>query len=80
MDDFAAMPPWSQGLTGVVLNKGPAPMGRDFWAELKASADATPALKTLFAEGQDRFSPFSARFGDMLLDFSRTSLTAASLA
>jgi glucose-6-phosphate isomerase len=54
-------------------------MGRDYWAELKASAAATPALKTLFAEGQDRFTQFSARFGDMLLDFSRTSLTAPSL-
>ena len=47
---------------------------------LAASAAATPALKTLFDIDPDRFSAFSASFGDMLLDFSKTSLTAPSLA
>ena len=54
-------------------------MSRDFWAELKAEAAAAPALKALYAADQNRFATFSARFGDMLLDFSRTSLTQPSL-
>jgi glucose-6-phosphate isomerase len=55
-------------------------MSRDIWAELKVSAAATPELKSLFAADPDRFAAFSARFDDMLLDFSKTTLTASSLA
>jgi glucose-6-phosphate isomerase len=54
-------------------------MSRDIWAELKDSAAATPELKSLFAADPDRFIRFSARFDDMLLDLSKTTLTTGSL-
>jgi glucose-6-phosphate isomerase len=54
-------------------------MGRDFWTELKETAAATPELKSLFAADPDRFTHFSAGFGDFLLDIAKTTLTAQSL-
>jgi glucose-6-phosphate isomerase len=54
-------------------------MDRDFWAEMKTMAAATPALNSLFAADAHRFARFSAGFDDFLLDISKTSLTADSL-
>ena len=55
-------------------------MSRDIWAELDAQAKAAPQIAALFASDPCRFDKFSARFDDMLLDFSKTSLTDKSLA
>ncbi len=55
-------------------------MSRDVWAELDAQAQAAPQIAALFAADPYRFDKFSARFDDMLLDFSKTSLTDESLA
>ena len=63
-----------------LLHEGRVRMSRDFWAELKASAAATPELKSLFSAGPDRFGAFSASFDDLLLDYAKTSLTDPSLA
>ena len=49
------------------------------WAEL-AALPPPPPITQLFATDAARFGKFSARFGEMLLDFSKTSLTEASLA
>ena len=50
------------------------------WRQLAERADTTPDLKSLFAADPARFTAFSARFGDMLLDFSKTRITTPSLA
>ncbi|HUM08766.1 MAG TPA: glucose-6-phosphate isomerase, partial [Acidocella sp.] len=54
-------------------------MSRDVWAELDARAQAAPQIAALFAADPHRFDKLSARFGEMLLDFSKTSLTEESL-
>ena len=54
-------------------------MSRDVWTELDARAQAAPQIAALFAADPHRFDKFSARFGEMLLDFSKTSLTEESL-
>jgi glucose-6-phosphate isomerase len=55
-------------------------MSRDIWAELEAQAQAAPRITALFDADPARFDKFSARFGELLLDFSKTSLTEQSLA
>jgi len=50
------------------------------WRQLAERADTTPDIKSLFAADPARFTAFSARFGDMLLDFSKTRITTPSLA
>ena len=55
-------------------------MRQDAWTELAEISAATPSLNALFASDPARFAKFSARFGDMLLDLSKTSLTAPALA
>jgi glucose-6-phosphate isomerase len=52
----------------------------DPWEQLKGQKARVKDLKTLFHEDPDRFSRFSAMQGDLLLDYSRTALTAESLA
>jgi glucose-6-phosphate isomerase len=47
----------------------------DPWAELAVLAKTTPPMTTLFAEHAGRFEDFSSRFDDLLLDYSKTSLT-----
>ncbi len=51
----------------------------DAWADLTARAKTTPTLETLFAEDANRFADFSASFDGVLLDFSKTTLTAPTL-
>ena len=55
-------------------------MNEDIWAKLETSAASSPGLKALFAADPGRFARFSAGFDDMKLDFSKTSITAPSLA
>ncbi len=50
------------------------------WDRLSALAAASDRIATLFAANPARFTEFSARFGDLLLDLSKTSLTAPALA
>lgn len=49
----------------------------DIWAALPPHAGAD--IRQLFAADPARFTAFSARFGDLLLDFSKTSITPAAL-
>ncbi|MBB5373825.1 hypothetical protein HNP71_002092, partial [Acidocella aromatica] len=46
-------------------------MSREIWAELDAQAQAAPRITALFDADPARFAKFSARFGEMLLDFSK---------
>jgi glucose-6-phosphate isomerase len=52
------------------------------WARLADHREATKArhLRTLFAQDSARFAGFSAQFDDLLLDYSKTSVTAETLA
>lgn len=52
------------------------------WAKLAEHRHATKArpLRTLFAEDAARFTDFSARLDDLLLDYSKTAVTAQSRA
>jgi glucose-6-phosphate isomerase len=45
---------------------------------LKSLADSAPTINALFAADPQRFATFSARFGDMLLDYSKTTITPAA--
>jgi glucose-6-phosphate isomerase len=54
-------------------------MAGDAWAELSGLAQENSDINALFAGNPQRFEEFSARFEDMLLDFSKTSLTAPAL-
>jgi glucose-6-phosphate isomerase len=54
-------------------------MPADAWTQLTLLAENGPDIKTLFAENPNRFAEFSATLGDMLLDYSKTSLTPAAL-
>ena len=51
------------------------------WSELGAAGEAARdrRILALFERNPDRFREFSARFGDMLLDFSKTSIDAHAL-
>ena len=54
-------------------------MRTDRWTQLSKLAESGPDIQTLFAENPNRFAEFSATLGDMLLDYSKTSLTPAVL-
>ncbi len=49
------------------------------WAELTKLGRITPEIPALFEEDLDRFTKFSAAQDDLLLDYSKTSLTAPAL-
>ena len=56
-------------------------MTDDIWTALTeagAAAEGRPIL-SLFEKNPDRFGEFSARFGDMLFDFSKTNIDAHAL-
>jgi len=48
----------------------------DLWTQLAGLRATAKDLKTLFAEDPARFAEFSASFDDLLLDYSKTHLTA----
>ncbi len=52
----------------------------DIWAELARQAADGGDIRGLFAADPGRFTRFSARQADLLLDFSKTALTAPALA
>src|ERR1700686_286532 len=54
-------------------------MRADAWTPLTTLAKNGPDITPLFAENPTRFAEFSASFDDMLLDYSKTSLTPAAL-
>ncbi len=56
-------------------------MQDEIWAQLADHRAATQSrhLRTLFAQDAARFTAFSARFDDLLLDYSKTALTAETL-
>jgi glucose-6-phosphate isomerase len=49
----------------------------DPWTKLASLRETSKDLKTLFAENHARFTEYSAAFDDLLLDYSKTHLTAA---
>ena len=51
----------------------------DLWTQLTQLQKTSKDLKTLFSENPDRFAEFSATQGDLLLDYSKTHLTAETL-
>ncbi len=55
-------------------------MSDDIWAELESAGAQARRIADLFAQDAHRFGAFSARLGDMLLDYSKTSLDARALA
>ncbi|MGE4481240.1 glucose-6-phosphate isomerase [Acidocella sp.] len=55
-------------------------MSQDGWADVLKLAANAPDIRALFAADAQRFSRFSASGAGILLDFSKTSLTEASLA
>jgi glucose-6-phosphate isomerase len=52
----------------------------EVWTELAELAQRNADIKGLFVQNPGRFAAFSARFEDMLLDISKTSLDARALA
>jgi len=52
----------------------------DIWARLAAAQRNTPDLRALFAANPNRFAEFSAALDGLLLDYSKTGLTAEGLA
>ena len=52
----------------------------EVWTELAELAQRNADITRLFAKNSGRFAAFSARFDDMLLDFSKTGLDARALA
>ncbi len=54
-------------------------MSTDAWAELTTLAQASPDIRALFAANPGRFEEFSAAFGGIKLDYSKTSLTRPAL-
>jgi len=52
----------------------------DFWTQLSSLQKTSKNLKTLFSENSSRFGEFSASQDDLLLDYSKTHLTAQTLA
>jgi glucose-6-phosphate isomerase len=55
-------------------------MHEDELKTLKTLADSGSTISSLFADDPQRFATFSARFGDMLLDYSKTTITPAARA
>ena len=57
-------------------------MQDEIWAQLAEHRAATKArhLRTLFAEDAARFITFSARLDDLLLDYSKTTITPETMA
>ena len=57
-------------------------MQDEIWAQLADHRAATKArhLRTLFSKDAARFSTFSARLDDLLLDYSKTSVTSETMA
>ncbi|PTM41009.1 glucose-6-phosphate isomerase [Bosea sp. 124] len=57
-------------------------MQDEIWARLADHREATRErqLRTLFAEDKARFAGFSARLDDLLLDYSKTAVTAETMA
>ena len=53
----------------------------DIWTELTAHADRTKnrAMLGLFDQDEGRADRFSARLGDMLLDYSKTNIDDAAM-
>ncbi|OYV59602.1 MAG: hypothetical protein B7Z71_07735, partial [Acidocella sp. 21-58-7] len=54
-------------------------MSENAWQDVKAFADTQINIADLCAAEPDRFTKFSAASDDLLLDYSKTSLTDASL-
>ncbi len=54
-------------------------MDKARWDELKRAAETRPTIASLFAGDEARAEGFSARFGDMLFDYSKTQLTDETL-
>lgn len=55
-------------------------MSQAIWEQLLATRDTATSLRALFANEPDRFAQFSARLDDLLLDYSKTTITPPSLA
>ena len=57
-------------------------MQDEIWAQLADHRAATEGrhLRTLFAEDAARFTTFSAKFDDLLLDYSKTAITSDTMA
>lgn len=57
-------------------------MQDEIWARLADHREATKArqLRTLFAEDKARFAGFSAKFNDLLFDYSKTAVTSETMA
>lgn len=51
----------------------------DLWSQLASHHKSSKDLKTLFIENPDRFAEFSASLDDMLVDYSKTHVTAETL-
>ncbi|MDR3521283.1 MAG: glucose-6-phosphate isomerase [Acidocella sp.] len=54
-------------------------MNHDAWAALLATYQQDQSIRDLFAHNPNRYQEFSASLGNLLLDYSKTSLTAESL-
>ncbi len=54
-------------------------MSQDAWSDVLAFADTQPNIADLCAHDADRFAKFSATCDDLLLDYSKTSLSEVSL-
>jgi glucose-6-phosphate isomerase len=53
-------------------------MSQNIWDQLTASQAATAPLRDLFSQSPTRFTDFSAGLDDLLLDYSKTAITAPS--
>jgi glucose-6-phosphate isomerase len=53
-------------------------MSEHIWDQLAAAHAATAPLRDLFAQSPNRFTDFSASLDDLLLDYSKTAITAPS--
>ena len=54
-------------------------MSHDAWAALRATHQPYQSIRDLFAHNANRYQEFSASFEDLLLDYSKTSLTGKSM-
>ncbi|HQT38566.1 MAG TPA: glucose-6-phosphate isomerase [Acidocella sp.] len=54
-------------------------MNQNAWAALQMFEQHDKSIRNLFANNPNRYHEFSASFEDMLLDYSKTSLTSESL-
>jgi glucose-6-phosphate isomerase len=55
-------------------------MSQNIWDQLTATRTQTSPLRDLFQKSPSRFTDFSSRLDDLLLDYSKTTLTAESRA